>query len=637
VYVVGVLIRAKFALVIRSASVVVPLATCVGPVKAQSVDELVEMSIEDLATVSVMSVSKNEQALGDAPASIYVISNSDIVRSGATTIPEMLRLAPNLEVYQRTPDTWVVTARGMNGNANAQSFSNKLLVLVDGRAVYSPLFSGVFWDLPDVLPEDIDRIEVISGPGSTLWGANAMNGVINVITRRTAASTGGYASLRAGGVQRTAGARFGGAIGDELNYRVFARWIEDAGAYSAPGIRVQNGRQRIGGGFRLDWAPSAFDTVTLQGEAFAGKLGKGSPGESETSGRSLSLRWNHRPSETSEIQVQAYYDHVLRDAPVDTYDFEFQHSFLAAGRHKIIWGAGARLVSYRIDGTPSFFFIPPSRDLFLANLFVSDNFAITPKLTLTAGLKVEKDPYVGASLLPEARVAWKPTPTSLIWAGVSRAIRAPTPFDRDVEQRAGFVSLSGNREFRTEKLTAYEVGFRTQPLRSLSFSLTGYYHQYDDLRSIEIRPGPGLNLSWDNLLGGHTYGAEAWSDLRLSRWWTIAAGVSLLKQKLSFAPGASGILGPGQLGDDPSHQFKLRSSMNLGRNLTLDADFRAIGALPHTSIPAYHEVGARLAWRPVRQITVSVTGANLLNDYHREYEGGDLIPRKVMAGVELRF
>jgi iron complex outermembrane receptor protein len=629
----------------RRVILIAVLIGCSAPAAAQTIDELREMSIDDLAEVNVSSVSKSDEPIGAAPASIYLIGNEAIARSGATTLPEILRLAPNLSTYQRAPGSWVVTARGMNGNLAAQSYSNKLLVLVDGRTVYSPLFSGVYWDLPDVLPEDIDRIEVISGPGATLWGANAMNGVINIITKSAVQSAGAFASAQAGESQRTVGARFGGSIGDNLDYRVFARWIDEEAAWSAPGVRAQDGWRRLGGGFRVDWTPNDRDAVMLQGEAFSGTLGRGGPAEEDTEGRSVTLRWNHRPSTTSELQVQGFYDRVERDSrasgggkfTADSYDLEFQHSFAAGRRHTVVWGSGVRRTSYRIDGTATFFFDPPIRDLFLAQAFVQDSFAITPKLSFTAGLKVEKDPYVKASLLPEARIAWRANATTLLWASASRAVRSPTPFDRDVEERAGFLSLSGDRQFRTEKLTAFELGLRMQPAPTLSFSLTGYYHQYEDLRSIELLPGPGLNLTWGNMLKGHSYGIEAWGDLRLTSWWKISAGLHLHEQKLSFAPGASGLLDQYQLGNDPSYRIKLHTSLNLAHNLTLDADFRAVGALPGTSVRAYREVGGRLAWTPVRGLTLTVSGANLLHEYHREYEGGDLIPRKVMAGVELRY
>jgi iron complex outermembrane receptor protein len=615
-----------------------------GLAHAQTLQDLREMSIDDLAEVSVTSVSKTAQPLGNAPAAVYVISREDIVRSGAATLPEMLRLAPNLQVYERQPGSWVVTARGMNGNTAAQSFSNKLLVLIDGRTAYTPLFSGVYWDLPDVLPNDIDRIEVISGPGATLWGANAVNGVINVITRKSSETAGVYAGFRGGSNQRTASMRVGGFAGNDLSYRVYARWLEEEGGRLVGGGPAGDGRDRVGGGFRLDWEPSATDAVSLQGEAFSGNLFLSPSSFEKTSGRNLVLRWNHAASKGSELQAQVFYDRISRSTRpdggsfyVDTYDAEFQHSLDIGERNKLLWGAGARVAHYRIRGTPDFFFDPDSRNLFLANLFVQDSFSLTPRLTLTAGLKLEKDPYAGASLLPEGRIAWKPNDTTLVWGAVSRAVRSPTPFDVDVEERSGPVSLSGNRDFETEKLTAFELGVRMQPAAAISFSINGYYNLYDDLRTVELRPGPGLTLAWGNSLKGHGYGIDAWADWRPTAWWTVSVGGSWLERRLRFTTPAAGLLGANQLGDDPSHVVKVRSSMNLGPHIRFDADFRAVGALGDSGVPAYQELGGRLAWFPTPAVVFSLSASNLLHGHHLEYPGGDLIPRRVLAGVELRF
>jgi len=602
------------------------------------------MSIEDLATVNVSSVSKTDQPLGDAPAAIYVIDREDIVRSGAATLPEMLRLAPNIQVFQTSPAEWVVTARGLSGNPDAQNFSNKLLVLVDGRTVYTPLFSGVYWDLPDVIPDSIDRIEVIGGPGATLWGANAVNGVINVITRRSTEMDSAYADVRAGPDRQLAGVRLAGAAGDALGFEVHARGMREDAAFLPSGASAEDSWGRVGGGFRLDWTAREGDTVALQGEVFGGRLHQPGGAHEDTSGRNLTARWNHRTSETGELQAQAFYDRIERDSRpaggrffVDTYDAEFQHSSLVAGRHRLVFGGGARIASYTIEGTPSLFFDPASRDLFIANGFVQDNVELAPGLAATAGLKVERLPYAGASLLPELRLAWKATPTTLVWGSASRAVRSPTPFDTEVQERAPGVALSGNPLFSAEKLTAFELGTRMQPAPTFSFSATLFYHRYDDLRTIEIVPGPGLSLSWGNGLAGKTYGVDAWADWRPTSWWKLSAGAALLGRDFAFQPGASGILGDAQLGADPRYSFKLRSSMNLRPDVTLDLDFRARGKLPGSAVPAYEELGGRLAWQATPAIVLSLMGTNLLHDRHQEYPAGDLIPRRVLAGAELSF
>lgn len=615
------------------------------PAQAQDVANLQELSFEDLAEINVSSVSKTDQPLSEAPAAIYVISRDDIIRSGAVTLPEMLRLAPNLQVYQTSPAQWVITARGLNGNPEAQNFSNKLLVLIDGRPVYTPLFSGVYWDMPDILPDNIDRIEVISGPGATLWGSNAVNGVINVITRSPSETRGFYANLRAGPDRQAAGLRYSGIAGDALSYEVHARALREEEFFTASGAGAENGWNRLGGGFRVDWTPDDTDTVTVQGDLFDGRLHQPGTSHEDISGHNLVVRWNRRTAESGEFQAQVFYDRIKRDSrpgggvfDVDTFDAEFQHSF-AAGGHRIVWGAGARIADYEIDGTPALFFDPGDDSLFIANAFVQDNFSLAPDLVFTGGLKVEHLPYSGLSLLPEARLAWKPSPSTLIWGSVARAVRSPTPFDTDVEERiAGIVSLSGNPQFRTEKLTALELGTRLQPARSLSLSATVFYHRYDDLRTIELVPGPAmLNLSWGNNLKGETYGIEAWADWGVTSWWTLAAGGTLLEQDFRFKEGASELLGTAQLGSDPPYTATLRSSMNLGREVTLDFDFRAVGALPDPFVPDYRELGGRLAWRAAPEVTLSLSGSNLLHDLHQEYPGGSFIPRRIMGGAELRF
>ena len=604
------------------------------------------MSIEDLQQVNVSSVSKSDQPLAEAPAAIYVITREDIVRAGAVTIPEMLRLAPNLQVYQTSPSGWVVTARGLNGNLEAQNFSNKLLVLVDGRTVYTPLFSGVYWDMPDVLPGEIDRIEVISGPGAALWGANAVNGVINIITRKSYESDGFLADVRAGPDRQAIGARLSGRAGDTLSYRIHGRFLREEHAFLPSGASAEDGWKRIGGGFRLDWTPNDADLVTLQGDLFDGRENLLGDRHVDISGRSLTLRWERDLGGAGQLQAQAFYDRIARNDQAtgggkfhtDTYDGELQYSF-ASGAHSVVVGAGARLVDYDIEGTDRLFFDPPQRTLLIANAFVQDSIAFTDTLTLTAGLKAERLPYAGVSFLPEVRLAWKSSGSSLVWGAVQRAVRSPTPFDQDVEERAGgIIAISGNPRFLTEKLTAFEIGTRLQPAPEFSLSATAFYHRYDDLRSIEFMPGPFvLNLTWGNGLEGRTYGLEAWADWRVAPWWTLAAGGTLLERDFEFKPGASGLLGTGQLGNDPPYTVTLRSSMNPLEEVTLDLDFRAMGALRDADVAAYRELGGRLAWQATPALTVSLSGTNLLHDRHQEYAGGDLIPRRIMAGVEMRY
>ena len=607
--------------------------------------DLSELSIEQLAQIEVRSATKRDQPLSAVPAALYVIDHDRIVRSGAVTIPEMLRLAPNLQVYQQTPAQWVVTARGLNGNPGLQSFSNKLLVLVDGRTVYAPHFSGVYWDLPDLLPDDIERIEVISGPGATLWGANAVNGVINIITRSAGSTSGVYADVRGGTVQQAAGLRLAGSLREGLDYRVYGRWLHQDAAQRPDGTSAEDGWRRLGAGFRIDWAASARDTFTLQGDIFGGKLNEAGGTHEGISGHNLVARWSRDTGGGHGLQLQVFYDRIHRsnaaNSPkfhINTYDVDFQHSLALGERHELVWGGGARIAEYEI-GTKPFFFDPSSRNLFIGNLFVQDSFKITPEATITAGLKAEHDPYVGFSLLPNLRVAFTPTDALMLWGAASRAVRSPTPFDTDVQENLGnIIAISGNRDFRTEKLTAFELGVRAQPTSAVSLSVTAFYHLYDDLRTIEVGTGPAfLNFFWGNQLEGHTKGIEAWASASPLPWWTLSAGATLLREKFRFKSGATGpFAGTSQNGVDPRHQYTLRSSMDLGDALMLDLDFRAVGRLRNGGVPAYAELGGRLAWNVSDRLTLSLSGANLLHRRHVEYPGGDDISRKLLLGLEWR-
>ena len=610
-----------------------------GQLNAQSIEELRDMSIEDLANFDVSSVTKTAGTLGDAPASIYVITHDDIVRSGSITLPGILRLAPNLQVMRGGNGGLIVTARGLGGNAAAQSFSNKLLVLIDGRSVYSPLYSGVYWDMQDLLPEDIDRIEVISGPGATLWGANAVNGVINIITRPAGATQGIYATGVVGNRTRDAGLRYGGRIGDTVNYRLFAKGHRNRDTSKS----VDNDSWRIQGGFQVDWSPTDIDRVMVQGDAYTGSRGRGAAPREQVNGRDIVARWN-RDSAASSLQVQAYYDRTERKNLagggkffVETGDIDLQHSFALGGMNRIVWGGGVRVTRYQIDGSANFEFLPNKRTLFLANIFVQDSIALTPKLTAIAGLKLEQDPYSGAVLLPSARLSWKPTGETLLWGAISRAIRSPTPFDRDIVERfRGVDFLIGPSNFRSEKLTAYEAGTRLIASSQVSLSVSGFYNVYDDLRSIEPAPGGFLPLRWGNGIKGHSYGFDSWADLRVTDWWQLKPGYSLLIERFRFKPTASGLSNISQVGNDPKHRVTLRSSMDIGSRINLDADLRYSSSLPNPHVSGYVELGARLGYLLSPQAELSVSGFNLLHKNHRELPAREAatVPRSVFVALK---
>jgi iron complex outermembrane receptor protein len=612
---------------------------------AASPTDLSKLSIEQLGEVEVTSVSKRSEPVNTAASAIFVITHEDIARSGALTVPEILRLAPNLEVAQTSANRYVVTARGMNGNPATQSFSNKLLVLIDGRTVYTPVFAGVYWDMQDVLPEDIDRIEVISGPGATLWGSNAVNGVINIITRKSDHTLGGFAQASAGDQQRSLSFRYGAKIAENLSYRIYFRDVYQADTQDLTGGSAHDHASKPQAGFRLDWSASPKDSVTVQGDIYDGYNTQVGAAAEELSGGNILARWNHVWSDGAAAQVQAYYDRAARGPEVngvalsvDTLDVDLQSSFALGTRNSIVWGGGLRSSRYSISNTASLQFSPNHRALNLADLFVQDTVELLPTVKLTAGVKLEHDAYVHSEVLPNVRLSWTPNDYVNWWGAVSRAVRAPTPLDRDVvEVLGGIKFLVGSDTFRTEKLTAYELGGHFALSSRASLSVSTFFNDYDDLRSIEVTPLTVLPLQWGNLLQGHTYGVEAWGDYKIADWWRLSAGATYLDEKFVFKTGSSKLTGPKQAGDDPKFQASLRSSMNLGSRLTLDAAFRYVSALPEPRVSSYTELNARIGWRLTDHLLLSISGQNLLHAQHVEYPQASAIPRSASVDLQWRF
>ena len=606
-----------------------------------SISELGSLSIEQLANLPVTSVAKRPEPLSQAPAAIYVITHEDIERSSANTIPEMLRLAPNLQVYQTSASNYVITARGFSGNNSDQSFTNQLLVLIDGRSVYTPLYSGVYWDMQDVLPADIDRIEVISGPGAALWGANAVNGVINIITRKAADTQGLRLDVGSGSLETAWDVQYGGKVGDALAYRAYFRSFAERDTVTAAGQGAGDHWQRPQGGFRLDYTPSGADILTLEGDAYVGAEAAPGSDDERIAGRNVTGRWTRDLQDAGSLQLQAYYDHTERGAVsssgsfwLDTYDVDLQHSFGLGSRNTIVWGGGGRISRYQIEGTGSLLFAPSSRSLDLGDLFAQDTLAVTSKMKVTIGLKLESDPYSGLAVLPNLRASYSPTPQLMVWAAASQAVRSPTPFDRDViEKSGGAVFLTGYSDFKPVDLTAYETGVRAQLGSRASLAASAYYNVYSDIRSIEDTPVVFLPLHWGNGIQGDTYGLETWGDYRATDWWRLEASVNLMGERFKFRPGATGLLGLSQVGDDPGQVVKLQSSMTLPHGVTLDAFLRYYSALPDPAVPAYAELNLRVGWAVTDKLRLAISGENLLHPQHQEFPapGANAVPRSVFV------
>lgn len=613
------------------------------------------LSLQDLGKIVVTSVAKNPEPLSDAPAAVYVITHDEIMRSGATTLPEMLRLAPNLGVFQLSPSNYIVTSRGLSGNQQAQNFPNKLLVLIDGRSVYNPLFSGVYWDQQYVLPENIERIEVISGPAGALWGANAVNGVINIITRNAADTQGGLLEFGFGNHETGASVQYGGKLGHSAWYRVYAHDFRQHSFDNSSGHDAHDGWSAPQAGFRIDWDAGGANLVTLEGSGMDSREGQAGGPDIRAYGANLTARWRHESEDGSTFRLQAYFDNghsgpslSSGGGTITTWDIEAQQDFALGDHQRITWGAGDRVYRYKllpsIRSDASLLWNPASGTQNLANVFAQDQIALGTRIRATIGLKAEKDPYSGLSWMPSARLSWKSAGGTLLWTSVARSVRTPTVFDESVIETANTPSgpvdfITGNPDYRNEKLTAYEVGLRTQWDTRATLSVSLYYNDYDDLRSVEATPATLLPLFWGNGMEGHTYGADLWGGYSVTDWWKLSAGLSLEREHFQFKPGSSGLLGTVVAGDDPAHRAFIRSSMNLGDHWKFDADLRQIGALPDPHVPGYVELNARLAWAPNDRWELSLTGMNLLHPWHQEYVLGnaDRIGRTVFLDARLKF
>jgi iron complex outermembrane receptor protein len=604
---------------------------------AAAPSELTELSLEDLMNIEVTSVSKKPEQLSDAAAAVYVITREDIRRSGYTSIPEILRLAPNLQVARVDSSQYAITARGFNSTT-----ANKLLVLIDGRSVYTPLFSGVFWDAQDTMIEDIERIEVISGPGGTLWGSNAVNGVINIITRHSQDTTEALVSLGEGTEERGAGVRYGAKLGEGATLRVYGKGFNRDNTVQGNGTNVQDAWKKAQVGFRTDWGRGS-DALTLQGDGHTGTIAQVGDNKS-ISGANLLGRWNRTLQDGSALQVLGYFDRTRRVFPgtfgelLDTYDIEAQHRFQLGARNDIVWGGGYRLMHDAVTNSAVLAFLPNVRVLRLANGFLQDSIALRERLNMTLGVKLESNSYTGLEVQPNARLAWKFRDDALLWSAVSRVVRTPSRLDRDFFTPAPF-QINGGPNFTSEKLIAYEIGYRAQPVPHASLSISTFYNVYDDLRSIEPGPGGAPPFVLSNKMEGYTYGVETWVNYRVLDWWRLSAGYNYLKEKLGFKAG-SGDSNIAAAGNDPAHQFSARSAMNLPHNLEWDAALRVIGALPSPNVSSYVTLDTRLGWTVSKGVELSLIGYNLLDHDHPEFGAAPIrseLARAFYAKVVWRY
>ena len=602
-------------------------------------DALSGLSLEELANITITSVSGRAEPLSDAPASIYVITADEIRRSGVTTLPEALRLAPNLQVARLDTGEYAVTARGFNN-----AIGNKLLVLIDGRTIYASFFSGVLWDQQDILLEDIDRIEVISGPGGTLWGTNAVNGVINVVSRKSAQTQGALLTGSAGNQEKNAAFRYGLALGEGDHLRVFAKRSLLQNTDNSAGVAQPDGWRRTAAGFRADWT-GTVDNFMLQGNLSDGETDDRSAstrlpiGPLKVSDANILGQWARRFASGSDIRLQAYWSHFRRDDGLlyrpreNVVDIDFRHSLSLDG-HRVLWGGGYRRTSDDLQPGIFFGFVPQQSSLDWFNGFAQDEVKMSERLHLTLGTRFEHNAFTGTEVLPSARLAWKAGADSLWWAAASRAVRAPARLDRSIvlPPNPPYI-IAGGPDFVSEVANVFELGYRGRPTAAVTVSVTGFYEIWDKLRSGQ--PPPDAHVQ--NMIDGNTSGIEAWGTWQVRPWWRLSGGITTLHKDLRLKTGSTDPVGPSNLGDDPDYQWQARSAFDLAHAQELDVIVRRVAALPIPSVPAYTAVDARYGWRPRRDLELSVAAHNLFDASHPEFNaapGRSEIGRSILLQVK---
>ena len=612
---------------------------------SRSSSVLKSLSLEELAQIEVTSAGRKEEKLSNVAAAIDVITQEDIRRSGVRNLPEALRLATGLQVAKFNNGSWPISARGF-----ASTAANKIQVFMDGRSLYTPLFGGTFWDMQNTVIEDVDRIEVIRGPAATLWGGNAVNAVINIITKKASDTRGMLVVLGGGADERGfVTFRYGGEAGGNTAYRIYGSYFNRDSLALQNGLDAKDPYQVGLGGFRVDSALNENDNLTVQGDLYSGDAGLRGRADIGVHGGNVLARWTHRLRNGSELQLQTYYDRTSRLVPLqmdevrNIYDLDLQYRISRGERHDFVWGMGYRVSNNSTEAQPVISFEPSGRHLGLFNVFVQDEIAlIRDRVHLIIGSKFENYSFSGWNAQPSVRLVWSPSRRQSVWSAVSRAVRIPTQFDRDLIVRAGpIVAIQGNPNFRPENLIAYEAGYRVLPVPRISLAISTYYNSYDNLRSQEsLSPAP-FPVRLDNRLEGRTFGAEVSARYQVLPWWRLTSGYSNLQKILDLEPGSTDRTGGRQEGFDPRNQFSLRSNMDLGRKVELDFWVRHVGALQLTApalVPAYTVFDVRLGWRPFEEFEFSVVGRNLPEKRHLEFgPNGELVRRAVYVTAVWRL
>lgn len=622
------------------------------------VSELKKFSLEELMNMEITSASRGPERLFDTPAAISVITSEDLQRSGVICIAEALRQVPGVEVARLNAHDWAISVRGFHS-----AFPNKLLVMMDSRTVYSPLFSGTFWDVQDAILEDIDRIEVIRGPGATLWGANAVNGVINVITKSAKDTQGLLVSGGVGTEERLFGnVRYGVSLKEDTYFRVYAKYFQVDDSVLPDGREAADAWEKFQGGMRFDWLPSDDQNrLTFQGDIYSGK-------EDQTytipillppfttvvqnmdrgSGGNVLGQWTRNFSEDSQLIVRAYYDKTVRDSAVfryelDTEDIDVQQRFQLGERNKITAGGGFRRMSDNARNSLNVTVLPPRRTTYLYSSFIQDEITLLPeKWFLTLGSKFEHNDFTGFEIQPSVRLLWTPKEDYTVWAAVSRAVRTPSRVEDGVILNAagpppGTATLFGNPNFDSENMIAYEIGYRIQLWKKATFDLATYYNDYDDVVSTTpLAPGLNSTTQFRNDQKAETYGAELAATIQITEDWRIYSAYTYIQMQLHQKSALFPMSSEAGEKNNPHHQFYLRSSIDFGRQFDFgrefqfDATFRYVDNLVVAGIlaPSYSTIDLRLGWRPSKNWEIALVGQNLLDDRHPEFYPAPIATRR---------
>lgn len=657
-YVAWLVLPAFFGLALATP----PPAACAENAPADDgLSALAAMSLEDLTDVDISSVSKRVEKRSDAAAAIHVITQEDIRRSTAVSLPDLLRMAPGIHVASLDANKRSISARGFSGR-----YANSLLILVDGRSIYTPLFSGTEWEIADMMLEDIDRIEIIRGPGGALWGANAVNGVINIVTKSAADTQGGLLSLGSGTeFPGFGGLRYGGGAGEHGAYRLHLRYLQRDESLVSGGSRAADDARNVRGGARWDW--DWGDTqFTLLADLYGGDIGQlyeaGSglllPGQQRHhdayfSGGDVLGRWTRTFGDGGELRIQGYYDRseanrLDLDEERNTADMEVQYRMAARGRHEFMFGAGFRYYDVKVDGNTNTSLTSPSHGNPLFSAFVQDRIALLEEeLVLTLGTKLEHNDFTGVEIQPSARLAWTPNEKHTLWAAVSRAVRTPSLIEEAGRVKlASFpgvaVALFGDDSFDAEQLLAFEAGYRVALSEALEVDLALFYNRYDGLRSLELDT-PFFEAPFQlavpfrtrNNLDGKTYGLELGLDWMPATWWRMRLNYSLLEMDLDLKPDSIDIVSGGFQESSPEQQGYLSSHFDLGRNVALDLALRYTDRLAALGIDDYLTADARVAWRSSDDFEVAVVAHDLLAPEHDEYDSRftSTVASRVQRGV----